>query len=459
MHTETPRELLDRAVTLHQGGEFRASIPFYIRAVRGDEGLARAEGRGVDPDILHAAGVALAMGGKRAEAIQFLEAAIAGGKGRSGACWSALGLAYVESRDLGRAERCYRLACRFDPDSVANWTGYANLAACGGDLPLAERRYQLALNAHARDAEELIAQGMTQLRQGKWRTGWRNYEARSQTAMWTERNSHAAKLRAGGLSHRTWWNHPTAEDHLYVIAEQGMGDTVQFARYLRDIHPRVKSLVLGANPSLIELLTPALSGICSVQSHHDDPPEGATAWALLLSVPAILRVHDPKVVPEAIRPFGLQWSGLHHVPRGTGGTRVFVHSRGNAAHGYDFDRSAPADLIEQMVRSAGHTVVTAGFGEHATAGQGVSVRTDPSWRETVDTLLTCDRCVTVDTGLAHVAGSLGIPMDLIVPTICEWRWGNPKHTRTPWYPTARLWHRTRTDQWKEVIANIISSWG
>lgn len=440
---ESARTLLNEAVRLHQGGAFKAAVPYYIHAVRQAEVEAKATGCPVDPDVLHASGVALAMSGKRQEAVEFLETALANGKARSGAVWSALALAYVELRQLGKAERCYQMACKLDPSSCANWTGYANLAAAGGAGLIAERRYDRALACPARDAEELIAQGMTRLRRGQWRQGWRAYEARYQTAMWAERNPHAAPLRSHpNLVHYTYWRRPSKGDRVLVVTEQGLGDAVQFARYLPDFRDTFGvEVALQAHNSLVDLLTGALPGV-QVIGRKESVPD-VTGWALLLSLPAILRCADARRVPPAIKPFGLTWA-----KPSTG--RVFVHSRGNAQHGYDFDRSAPPNVLEDAVRKAGGEVVVAPFSDIAAAGQTQQVMQEPTWRETVDLLLTCDACVTVDTGLAHVAGSLGIPMLLAVPTIPEWRWGNPERYETPWYPTAEVVRRSRTDRWHEV---------
>lgn len=468
--------LLDRAVRLHIGGDYRGSIPYYIRAVRQAEQDAKLTGAPVDPDVLHAAGVALAMAGKRAEAIEFLESALQNGKSKSGAVWSALGLAYVESRQLGRAERCYRLACRADPESVANWTGYANLAACGGDLSLAERRYQLALDTPARDAEELMAQAMTQLRRGHWRKGWRGYEARRSTGMWAERNSHAAKLRTDKtLVEYTYWRLPDKGDRVLVLTEQGVGDAVQFARYVPAFAERFGVVVhIHAYDQIVDLLAGGLPGI-TVADRASGVPEGTAGWALMLSLPAMLRESRISVVPPPIRPFGLQWTRSQgerqgevpdnaptagfkslmvapYVPR----PRVFVHSRGNALHGYDFDRSAPAGVLEDAVRGTGGEVVGAKFSGGAIGAGEREIVVEPSWRSSVDALLGCDYCVTVDTGLAHVAGSLGVPTLLCVPTIPEWRWGRPGATTTPWYPSVTLVRRSRTDRWDEVAVVIAS---
>lgn len=475
--SDTPSaiSLLDQAVTLHQGGQFKASVPYYIHAVRQAEVEAKASGHPVNPDVLHAAGVALAMAGKRTEAVEFLETAIRNGKAKSGAVWSALGLAYVELRQLGRAERCYRMACQLDQASCANWTGYANLAAAGGNLDVAERRYRLALNCQPRDAEELIAQGMTYLRMGHWRKGWRAYEARYQTAMWHERNPHASTLKlTADLAHFTYWRHPERGQRVLVVTEQGLGDAVQFARYVPEFAQRFGvTCVVQAHDALVDLISGGLPGVEIVGRKADYGT--IDGWVLMLSLPALLKAASASDVPPAIRPFGVEWGKGAAAPGGDeaveacGGLspasprsrKVFVHSRGNAQHGYDFDRSAPPDVLEQAVRDAGFDVAAAPFMNLAAAGE-VQVMAEPSWRDTVDLLMQCDACVTVDTGLAHVAGSLGIPTFLCVPTLPEWRWGNPTGStakRTPWYPSAVLGRRTRTDRWHEMAEQVHSFLG
>jgi hypothetical protein len=64
-----------------------------------------------------------------------------------------------------------------------------------------------------------------------------------------------------------------------------------------------------------------------------------------------------------------------------------------------------------------------------------------------------DLVISVDTGVAHLAGALGKPVWILVTHIPDWRWLLDR-TDSPWYPTARLFRQPRLDDWDNVVAGV-----
>jgi ADP-heptose:LPS heptosyltransferase len=64
-----------------------------------------------------------------------------------------------------------------------------------------------------------------------------------------------------------------------------------------------------------------------------------------------------------------------------------------------------------------------------------------------------DLVITVDTLMAHLAGALGVPVWLLLPTPCDWRWMIDR-TDSPWYPTMRLFRQPVSGDWNSVIADV-----
>lgn len=431
------RAALGSAVALHADGHFADAVPFYIRAVT----LAPN-----DPEILHASGIALGQAGKSAEAVRFLTAALALGKNTFDV-WNGLAAAYTDLKKLGNAERCWRMVVRLNPRSSAGWLNYANFAYAGGDAVNGAKRMDRAVSFTAKFADDAFSQAMIWLLRGQWRLGWKAYEYRRLVANWRIRNQQNRSLKAREI--RRAEIRPGMR--ILVEAEQGMGDGVMAARFLRPFADQYGvTVVVQAHDSLVELIGAAVPGIAVVG--RKTIPD-ANGWVPLLSLPYFLGIERPRDLPPPIRPFGLTWQ-----PRARGGpVRVFVHSRGNAAHSYDFDRSVPSDAALVPITTLPNVeVVRANFVNVAEPG-GPELLREPTWRETVEQLLTCDRCLTVDTGLAHVAGSLGIPTDIMIPTMPEWRWGLDK-TETAWYPSARLWRRDHTDHWPAMLTRIAETY-
>ena len=78
---------------------------------------------------------------------------------------------------------------------------------------------------------------------------------------------------------------------------------------------------------------------------------------------------------------------------------------------------------------------------------------DAQWAETAALVDALDAVVTVDTSIAHLAGALGKPVDIMLPFAPDWRWGLAGE-RTAWYPSARLYRQPAIGDWPSVIAAV-----
>lgn len=68
----------------------------------------------------------------------------------------------------------------------------------------------------------------------------------------------------------------------------------------------------------------------------------------------------------------------------------------------------------------------------------------------------CELVITVDTSIAHIAGTLGRPVWVLLPINGEWRWMN-RRTDSPWYPSMTLFRQTKSGDWSDVVARIVDS--
>jgi ADP-heptose:LPS heptosyltransferase len=76
-----------------------------------------------------------------------------------------------------------------------------------------------------------------------------------------------------------------------------------------------------------------------------------------------------------------------------------------------------------------------------------------SWAGTAQWLAQLDGLVTIDSGIAHLAGAMGCPTWLLLPHVAEWRWGI-SGDRTPWYPTMQLLRQARWRDWASVVPQL-----
>jgi tetratricopeptide (TPR) repeat protein len=266
--------------------------------------------------------------------------------------------------------------------------------------------------------------------------GWRDFEARA---------------RPEPVSASTpWTGQPLRGKTITVLGEQGVGDQFQFLRFVR--HPVVQTaarVVVSCQPEAVSLLRTA--GYDAVARGTAVPSD---YFVPLLSLPLRLGVEADWRADDASAYLALPDSPVCGAP--TGRRRVGVVWSGNPAHRNDAQRSIPARLLDGLLHAhpslrfvcMQHDATSADMpsGQWETNAQG-------DWLETARQLCTLDVLITVDTGIAHLAGALGVPVWILVSHVPDWRWGPVGHV-TEWYPSARIFRQPVRGDWSRVLTNV-----
>ena len=122
--------------------------------------------------------------------------------------------------------------------------------------------------------------------------------------------------------------------------------------------------------------------------------------------------------------------------------RIGVMTTGNPNHTNDANRSLPPALAQRLLRLPGATSL-------ALADTGAS-----DFADTAAIIAGLDLVITVDTAVAHLAGALGRPVWILIPSIMtDWRWMEGR-TDSPWYPSATLYRQSNAGDWAPEIARI-----
>jgi hypothetical protein len=248
---------------------------------------------------------------------------------------------------------------------------------------------------------------------------------------------------------------------ILLHAEQGLGDTIQFARYARLLGRAGAAVILETHSELKPLLA-RLEGVRSVIARGETRPAydfhcplGSLPLAFkteLSSVPTEI----PYVSADAERV--KRWS-----PRleALGGPRVALVWAGNAAHANDLHRSVPLALLRPLW--AGDVARFVSLQRDLRAGDGEILAAAPvlalgselaDFDDTAAVLAGCDLVITVDTSVAHLAGATGRPVWLLLPFSSDWRW-TAESDRSPWYPSARLYRQPQPGDWESVVARVV----
>ena len=254
--------------------------------------------------------------------------------------------------------------------------------------------------------------------------------------------------------------YPLQRKTVLLHAEQGLGDTIQFARYASILARGDATVVLEVQPELKDLLA-CLDGV-TVLARGEPPPAfdvhtplGSLPLALkteLSSVPAgipYLRASEQRIARWRPR--------LEALP----GKRVALAWAGNPAHINDRNRSIALTRLRPLLSTPGITFVSIQrdlrAGEHELlSGEENVVHLGAELEDFSDTaavIALADLTLSVDTSVAHLAGAMGRPLWVLLPSWPDWRW-TLTGDASPWYPDARLFRQASNGDWDSVIARV-----
>lgn len=253
---------------------------------------------------------------------------------------------------------------------------------------------------------------------------------------------------------------PLAGRTILLHPEQGLGDTVQFSRYVPVLAAQGARVILEVQPVLLDLLA-TVPGAAEVREWQPVPPPH-DYHCPLLSLPlacgtslATIPADVPYVAADPARV--ADWSARLG-PRTR--PRVGLVWAGSAFHTNDRRRSIPLAALAPLL-DAGVDVVS--LQRDLTPADRALLAAEPRLRHwgddlegfaaTAAAIASLDLLVTVDTAPAHVAGALGRPVWILLPFTPDYRWLLDRDD-TPWYPTARLFRQPAPGDWAAVVARV-----
>jgi len=304
--------------------------------------------------------------------------------------------------------------------------------------------------------EALYNRGWTALLMGDFETGWRGYEHR-----WSRKGAEPRRLNA---PFPVWKGEDLLGKRIIVYEEQGLGDAIQFSRYLPLLASRgasVAFLVCAPMHRLLQSFAPTVRLV-------DDSLAGETFdfQCALASLPLAFKTTSetiPANVPylRAEAPLVARWRDRI----GGCGFKIGICWQGNPLSKNDVERFIPLRCFAPIAAIPGVRLIslqkTHGLDQLANLPAQMSVETlgedfDAGSDAFVDTAaaMSClDLIVAADTAVEHLAGALGRPVFAAHKLIPDWRWMLGR-SDSPWYPTMRLYRQTRRGDWEEVFARV-----
>jgi hypothetical protein len=302
------------------------------------------------------------------------------------------------------------------------------------------------------NAEARSFLGLIHLTQGNYRLGWGEYENRRNTLQFLrDRRT---------LSQPLWKGEPLEGSRILLYAEQGLGDTIQFVRYVPLVAAQGGKVVLEI-PSRLHRLLSHIPGAGSVIRHGEALPE--VDWQCpLLSLPLAFGTELNTVPAEIpyIYPDPSQAEAWRQRLPGDS-VRVGLVWGGSQLHPHDALRSIPLEVLAPLTHIEGTTFYSLQMGAPAeqVKQMGGRVRLVDLQNEQKDfadaaaIVASLDLVISIDTSVAHLAGAMGKPVWILLSRSADWRWLLDRED-SPWYPTARLFRQSTMGNWQDVVASV-----
>ena len=352
---------------------------------------------------------------------------------------------------LGRLDESiasFDRAIALKPDLVLAYTNRGKHLADLGRQDDALASYEQAVAIEPRSAEAQFGRSLTLLTLGRYDEGWPIYE-------WRKRRVAEEAFHAMGRARWTGQEDLTGKT-IFIEAEQGLGDTIQFCRYAPLVADRGAKVVMTAQESLTGLLKTLDPRVAIVPASQ--VPEAFDYHAALLSLPLAFGT-TVKTIPAAIPYLRADPDRVTHFRDAIGpsGFRIGICWQGSYIAG---TRSLPLKSFEILARLPGVRLISlqkgAGSEQLDTAGVAVERLGGDFPRDFSDTAAAMDALdlvISCDTSVAHLAGALGRPCWVALRFGADWRWLTHRDD-SPWYPGMRLFRQPAVGDWSGAFAKM-----
>jgi tetratricopeptide (TPR) repeat protein len=377
----------------------------------------------------------------------------------------SLGPTFAEARNnlgntllrLGRPEEAleaYDMALAAKPQFAAAHNNRGNALVALNRHRQALDDFEVALHINPGHAEVLYNRSLALIALGEFREGWHSFECRWDQEDWASRRRNFAQPLWTG-------EQPIAGKTILLHAEQGLGDAIQFVRYVPMVAAKGARVVLELDSSLKVLLS--LTDKVSALVAFGEPLPVFDIHCPLMSLPRAFGTEVatiPGSVPYLTPPADRIAKWAQRLPQASA-PRIGVVWAGSPAHRNNFNRSMALTRFAAILATPNVEFV----------GLQKDINTDDleilrhckrmtvlggelaDFADTAAVISMLDVVISVDTSVAHLAGALGRPTWILLPFSADYRWLRDRED-SPWYPTARLFRQPRPGEWDSVLQRV-----
>lgn len=316
------------------------------------------------------------------------------------------------------------------------------------DMPNALKWFERAIEIESLNTAAHVYRAFCYLLDGRMKEGWHLYDKRLKLD----------ELKHSKISRPRWDGSPMNGETLLLIAEQGMGDNLQFIRYAEMVAEKGGTVIVLTHRPL-ERLFKSLKGVAHVTTGIPEPKH-FHRFCPLMSLPAAFGTAEESVpanVPYLHADVGLIEAWREKLSS-YGAFRVGICWRGSSGHVNDYFRSSSLEEMSCLFDVDGVTFFSLhterpDFEQDLPAGVVDIGKDFGDFADTAAAMENLDLIISVDTSVCHVAGAIGRPVWTMIPRGPDFRWGL-KGESSSWYPSMRLFRQTKLGDWPGVYARI-----
>lgn len=324
-----------------------------------------------------------------------------------------------------------------------------------GDIDSAKKDINEAIQLSPQTPELIWDKALIDLSAGDFQQGWIGFEARFKNPAFNYLQM---------INIPMWNGEDLSNKKLYLHAEQGLGDIIQFSRFVRNIRPLVKDIRFDVPYELKRLFEYSFRDL-DIEfkiMFKDTLPTDCDYHLPLCSLPLRLDITIENL--DGCTYLEVPKDGIP-IKRKSKNKAVGIVWAGDPKHDNDIERSANfldfveslgmpgIDLYSLQVGTKSSDIVIAGL-------DGLIPDYSKQIRDMVDTasiMKQLDCIVTVDTAVSHLAGAIGVPFYVVTPYhLTDWRW-MLNRSDSPWYESGQIYRQEYGENYKIVLAKVANS--
>jgi tetratricopeptide (TPR) repeat protein len=369
------------------------------------------------------------------------------------------GAALAKLDRFEEALACFDKALSAQPDLVEALDNRGTVLATLQRAAEAIASYDQALAIKPDTAESHWNRGLALLRIGDYDQGFKEYEWRWKTANF--------ETKSRDFQQPLWLgDRPIDGRTILLHAEQGFGDTIQFARYVPLVAALGAKVVLEVQPHLAELFSGMEGDPVVIKKGAELPPFDYHCPLLSLPLACKTRMDTiPAKVPYISIDQRRAAAWRDRLPRSQS-PRVGLVWAGNPQ--FPGDRSRSIGLPQLLPLLAVPGIEFVALQKDLRSGDEEILRSHPKvayvgseiedFTDTAAVLSQLDLLISSDTSVVHLAGALGLSCWILLEYTPDWRWMLEREDNA-WYPTARLFRQPNAGAWGSVVARVVDELG